>query len=164
MDNDFAVTELIEIQNAENTPPTSSNITRCRIIGTSMSNIAFPLVRYDTGDIALVEEKDGKRRIVEIEGRTDEYFMLKNGTKLTASLATFLFKEMQNITEAQVVLKKDESINLLIVKGNNYTEADEKNLMELAKKYIAEDIDITITYIERVPRTKAGKFRTVVKE
>ena len=121
-------------------------------------------MRYDTGDIAIVEEKNGVRRIVEIEGRKDEFFMLKNGTKLTAILATFLFKDMQNITEAQVVLKKDETINLLVVKGSGYTDADEKKLLALARKHIAEDIDITVTYTDKIPRAKAGKFRAVVKE
>lgn len=129
-----------------------------------MSNLAFPLVRYDTGDIAIVEEREGKRRIISIEGRKDEYFLLKNGTKLTGILATFLFKDLQNITEAQVVLKKDESIELLVAKGNGYTDADEKKLMALAKKYIAEDIDIKIRYTDKIPRTPAGKFRAVVRE
>lgn len=121
-------------------------------------------MRYDTGDIAIVEEREGRQRIVSIEGRNDEYFLLKNGTKLTSSLATFLFKDMQVITEAQVVLKKDESIELLVVRGNGYTDADEKKLMTLAKKYIAEDVDIRIRYTDKIPRTRAGKFRAVVRE
>lgn len=71
---------------------------------------------------------------------------------------------MQAITEAQVVLSKDGSIELMVVKGSAYTDVDEKKLLASAKKYIAEDIDIRITYTDKIPRIRAGKFRAVVRE
>ncbi len=159
IDSDYAYTELIPVDEE-----VSSDIVRCRIVGTGFTNLAFPLIRYDTGDIALVKEVEGKKKIVGIEGRSGDYFILKNGTKLTGILATFIFNEMLNVVEAQVRLKKEGSIELLVVKGPAYSTDDEEKLMRLAKKHIASDIDIYIAYTNSIQRTKAGKFRAIVAE
>ena len=45
VDDDFCYVEFIPTSDPE----------RFRIIGTNFSNVAFPLLRYDTGDIAIIE-------------------------------------------------------------------------------------------------------------
>ena len=70
IDQDFAYTELINNNNNER-----------KIIGTNYSNIAFPLIRYDTGDVALVDENDNDK-ILSILGRVEDYIILPNGVKL----------------------------------------------------------------------------------
>lgn len=156
IDDDFAYVEFI--------PISADNPSRCRIIGTGFSNSAFPLIRYDTGDIANVEWVNGRPKIMSIEGRQDENFTLSNGTKMTATLATFIFKDMPNITEAQVCLRKNNSIELRVVPGSAYGPNDEARLRQLSKKYLGDNLDIAISYLPTIPRTTAGKFRTIVTE
>ena len=162
IDDDFAYTELIEIENSLENDASNSKIKRCRIIGTNFTNLAFPLVRYDTGDIAIVDCSNGK--ILGIEGRSDEFFILKNGTKFTAILAEFIFDEIEHLAEGQVRLKKNGDIELVVVKGFNYSGDDELKLLHLAHKHISEDLNITINYTDKIQRTKAGKLRIVVAE
>ena len=73
IDDDFCHVELLPVENELNV---------CRIIGTGFSNKAFPLVRYDTGDLAHIEKHNGQTRIVSIDGRKEDYVTLPNGVRL----------------------------------------------------------------------------------
>lgn len=54
-----------------------------KIIGTGFVNYAFPLVRYDTGDVAAIDyDEKGNMYIARIEGREAEYLKLPNGQKV----------------------------------------------------------------------------------
>lgn len=70
IDDDFAHVEFIPIDPKE--PE------RCRIVGTNFSNPAFPLIRYDMGDIAVVKWKGGRPILQYIEGRVNERITLCN--------------------------------------------------------------------------------------
>lgn len=154
IDDDYAYTEFIPVD--ENDP------TVCRIIGTGFSNYAFPLVRYDTGDLAKVEWVNGYPQIVELYGRQDDYIYLPNGVKL--GRLDVIFKNCINIKEAQIHQIRKDLIELKVVKDKNYTGKDEELLMKEASSRFGDDVELIITYCEKVERTKAGKVRFVVSD
>lgn len=154
IDDDFAYTEFIPVD--ENDP------TVCRIVGTGFTNYAFPLVRYDTGDLAKVEWEDGKPQILEIYGRQEDYIELPNGVKL--GRLDFIFKHCMNIKEAQIHQIRKDLIELRVVKDKNYTGKDEELLMKESSSRFGDDVELMITYCEKVERTKAGKVRFVVSD
>ena len=121
IDDDMAYLELIPVN------PKEPN--RCYIVGTGYANLAFPLVRYNMGDIAYVEWIDGKPEIQYIEGRDNEYFILADGTKIGSLRAYDIFKESMNVVESQIRLKAPDHVELVVVKGKNYKEKDEKEIL-----------------------------------
>ena len=154
IDDDFAYTEFI--------PVDEKNPTICRIVGTGFNNYAFPLVRYDTGDLAKVEWVDGKPQIVEIYGRQDDYIELPNGVKL--GRLDHIFKDCVNIKEAQIHQIRKDLIELKVVKDKNYTEKDEDLLLKEASSRFGNDVELKITYCDKIERTQAGKVRFVVSD
>ena len=120
-DDDFAFIEFI--------PKDKDNPNVCKIIGTGFSNNAFALVRYDTGDLANVEwMANGKAKVISIDGRSSNVVKLPNGVELCeASLSIFLH-DYPNIMEAQFHQQSIDKINLLIVRGCNYSEIDENRI------------------------------------
>jgi len=136
-----------------------------RIIGTNWTNPAFPLIRYDTGDIARLCSAacvcGSDWRIVEqIDGRIEDFIELPNGAKV--STLNQIFTESLNVVEAQINQVRRDEITIWIVKGEKYGSADETRLMFEARKRLGNEIRIGISYTHRLPRTAAGKLRLVV--
>lgn len=155
IDEDFAKVELI--------PITPSDPSRCRIVGTNFSNPVLPLIRYDMGDIALVRWENGKPHILGIEGRENEQILLKNGMLVNSMFNYDIFGDAHNVREAQVRVINGEEVELLVVRALQYDIEDEKAILGLARKYLKDDIKLSICYTERIPRAASGKFRAVVK-
>lgn len=156
IDSDMAYMELIPV--SEDEP------NRCRIVGTGFGNLAFPLVRYDMGDIALVEWHDGEPIIKGVEGRDNEYFVLADGTKIGPLRAYDIFKESMNVVESQIRLKAPDDIELVVVRGTEYGEKDEKVILKEARKYFSDMIKVNISYTDKVERAKNGKFKVLISE
>lgn len=154
IDYDFAYAEFVPLDEGDETI--------CRIIGTGFSNNAFPLIRYDTGDLAKVNWINGVPEIVEVYGRQEDYIELPNGVKL--GRLDHIFKDCINIREAQIHQIKKDLIELRIVKDANYTQKDEQFLLNEASSRLGRDVNLMITYCESIERTKAGKVKFIVKD
>jgi len=136
----------------------------CRIIGTNYNNFAFPLIRYDTGDTAVVEKKsDGSIRILSIDGRKEDYIFLKNGIQL--GRLDHIFKDLIHVKEAQIVQEENYDLDIFIVKGAEYDILNtEQKLIKEIKKRISDELNYKITYVEKINRTTSGKLRLVVSK
>lgn len=150
-DDDFCYVELI--------PLNEEDPSLCRIIGTGFSNEAFILVRYDTGDLANVEWVDGKPVIISFDGRKDDYITLPNGVKL--GRLGFIFKHSVNIKEAQIHQHTLDDIEIKVVKGDAYSKSDENQLLKEAQDRFGSDVNVRISYVDKIERTKSGKLRLV---
>ena len=87
VDEDFSAVEFIETGVDD----------LCRVVGTTLTNYAMPLLRYDTNDLAIYEETSKGRKILSIEGRTEDYIKLKDGNIMRR--LSRIFHEQTNISE-----------------------------------------------------------------
>lgn len=132
-----------------------------RVVGTNLTNYAMPLLRYDTGDLVRYQETEKGREILHIDGREEDNIKLRSGV---IRRLDFVFKDQVNITEAQIVQKSLDLVEFKIVKGKNYTQADEQVLTRDISEYLAGRIDYKIAYVEEIPKTKNGKMKFIVSE
>lgn len=153
IDNDFAYVEFI--------PCSKSNPNICRIIGTGFSNYAFPLVRYDTGDIAVLGEDSSIEKII---GRNNSVIVFSNGQNISEAALSILLHDYINIIEAQFHQKSADVIDLWIVKAMNYSQIDELSLYNSLIKIFPPNVTLSIKYVEKVQRTSTGKLRLIIKE
>ncbi len=155
IDDDFAHVELI--------PVDPNDKSRCRIVGTNFSNPVLPLIRYDVGDIAIVEWNNGVPKVLGIEGRENERITLCNGMLVNSMFNYDIFGDSPNVREAQVRVVGGQKIELLVVKGLRYSQKDEDDILALARKYLKDEISISIMYTDKIERAKNGKFKAIVK-
>lgn len=156
--NDFSYVEFV--------PVNKDNSAICHIIGTGFCNKAFPLVRYDTGDIATVERDDngGIIRIVSIDGRSSNMIKQPSGHEVSEAALSIVLHDFDNIVEAQVHQTAVDTIVLWVVKGKHYCIEDELNLKKALRSAFDEDMNIDIKYVSEVERTSAGKMRLVIRD
>ena len=147
-------------------PIDRNNPDLCRIVGTGFFNRAFPLVRYDTGDLATVERgSDGQIvKILSIDGRTSNTIKQPSGHEITEAALSIVLHDFDSIKEAQFHQVASDSLELWVVKGKDYSAEDEKNLMTSLKKAFDDNMTVSIKYVEAVERTKTGKLRLVITE
>jgi len=158
VDEDFSAVEFIPNEDGPG----------YKIVGTNFTNPATPLIRYDTEDIAwLNEEKScscGRpgRIVSRIDGRKEDYVILRNGAKI--GRMDHIFKDLINIREAQIYQKIPGEIILRVVKGKNFSQRDEKALLGEAKKRVGDDTRVDIDYVDAIERSKRGKLRFVLSD
>lgn len=154
VDEDYSLVEFI--------PLGSSDI--YHIVGSNLENYAFPLLRYDTGDLATYYGRriNGRRVVENIDGRTGELLSLPDGGKIGAFSA--LFNEATSIKEAQIHQKSDYSVEILFVPRNDEYEKD----IEVAKEKFYQRtrglLECSFKKVLSIPRTPRGKLRYVVSD
>lgn len=157
VDEDFAYVEFV--------PVTGNNPNVCRIIGTGFSNPAFPLIRYDTGDIATIERcDDGTIQVVKIDGRSSNVLKGPDGFEINEARLSIVLHDFNNIVEAQFVQHSLTDIDLLVVKNSKYSEEDEKKLRANIAECFDKRMTVNMKYVDEVPKTKSGKLKLVVSE
>ncbi len=158
MDEDYAHIEFLHVDGDS-----------YRIIGTNYTNYAFPLIRYDTGDVAELESEEKKcpcgipgRLVKSIDGRKEDYVLTPDGRRI--GRLDHIFKDMVNIKECQIFQEHVERVVFRIVRGKEYTEKDEKKLLYEARSRLGNQIEISIDYVEAIERTTQGKLRFVISK
>ena len=157
VDEDYAATEFIPQADGPGH----------QVVGTNFSNLATPLLRYDAQDVVTLAAdrcacgRPG-RIVRSIDGRIEDYIVLKNGTRLgrISRIAWGLGK----VRELQVRQQRLGQIILCVVRRSGYNDADEKRLLQSARRRVGADMDIVLRYVDSLPRSKTGKLRFVVSE
>ncbi len=147
IDEDYACVEFVE------------ECGNYKIIGTSLTNYAMPLIRYEIGDIAEYDVEN--RRVLSIDGRKEDYIKLPNGSKI--GRLDHIFKDMTNVKEAHIRQDEKGNITFCVVKGRKYQAADEERLNKEIKERLGSAI-YSIKYLDSIERSNAGKLRFVVSE
>ena len=154
VDEDFSAVEFVRIDGSY------------RVVGTNFTNPVFPLLRYDTRDMVRVDDEpncDGfGREIMGLDGRQEDYVLLPDGTRVGRT--NYIFRAMTNIREAQIRQQRVEEVVFRVVRGADYSIADEKRLIEEARRVFGDAIGISVEYVERLERGRNGKHRLVLSD
>lgn len=153
----------VEVLNVLNKPcgPGESG----RLVCTGFGNEAFPLIRYEIGDSVTVAPNQqcrcGRSGILldGLIGRTEDYVVTPDG-RLVGRL-DHIFKETENVLQAQILQDSVDEIILRVVKSDRYTSRDEAVLLAAARSRLGKSIGIHIEYVSEIPRTRNGKFRFI---
>jgi phenylacetate-CoA ligase len=157
VDEDFAHVEFVPLEEGDG----------YRIVGTNWTNPAFPLIRYDTGDIAMLSENGcscGRHgRVVEsLLGRQDDYVVLPNGARV--GRLDHIFKDFEAVREAQIYQPNRGQVVLRVVPGDTFDDDVEAELHKKARTRLGNEISVEISYAEEIERTDSGKMKFVVSE
>lgn len=163
VDFEFGIMECVEPEILEN------GDVRGKIICTGFSNQAFPFIRYEVGDMGVWAKNefecgcDRKSPVLKrIEGRVEDYVITPEGKRIMRF--DYLFKDTDQIKEAQVVQKKLGCIEINIVRRVGYSSEIEYHLMDQVKEWISPSLEVSFNYFTDIPRESNGKFRAVKSE
>ena len=133
-----------------------------RVIGTTLTNYAMPFLRYDTKDLVEYETTPEGRKIKRIDGRAEDNIKLRGGGVIRR--LDFLFKDQVNIVEACIIQRNLDVVEIQVVRGSNYSMADEKTLRHDAEDYFSGRIAFDIKYVGSIPKSSNGKRKFILSE
>jgi phenylacetate-CoA ligase len=135
------------------------------IVATGFVNDVMPLIRYTTGDLAVLGEGGcpcGRTFpvIERIEGRQDDCIITPEGRRI--GRLDPIFKAVQGIHEARIVQDAADHIRVEVVPRPVVSDAEHATLLDELRRRVGPTMRITIVPVERIARTGRGKLRTVV--
>lgn len=139
------------------------------LVGTSLSNYAFPLLRYRTGDMAHFINGDCRcgrhsRRISRIKTRREDLLLMPDGSMLSSTALTIPIGNAKHILETQLFQATRNELEIRIVTDPEYTDLDGKRLIKEISEIVPASITIVLKQVNEIPRTKAGKYRFCISE
>lgn len=133
-----------------------------RIVVTDLYGYALPLIRYDTGDLAIkAEEKNGwVTKIKTIQGRKVDIIYDTEGRRLTSHTWSVYMWKFDKLKQYQFIQngKKDYVLKVNGAAGI-YTDAE---FVEHLKSVLGNDAEITIEHVDGIPSLSSGKFKKTV--
>ena len=160
----YGVTELIPAEGADGDDV-------YEIVGTSLWNLAMPLVRYRTGDLVRLPPglpKDdlepvcyGLTRIAGISGRHDDYLVTPAGGRLMG--IDHIPRGVENVIRVQVIQERPDFVRILVVAKRGFGDADRAQIAENARRKIPPEMTVSIEITGALEQTAGGKTPLVVR-
>lgn len=136
-----------------------------RIVVTDLFNYSMPLIRYDTGDMAILgkPEQSGQAPYFQrIEGRTVDLIYNTQGELLSPYMVATKMLPYLELKQFQFAQTAPKTYEFRINPWDTFTK--EEQLISESKEYLGNDAMISIKYVDDIPLLSSGKRRQVVNE
>lgn len=154
--------EILNFNNDERVAPGTIG----RIVITDLFNYDTPMIRYDTGDIGIMNyEKDHNASelvLTKVEGRKMDMIRNTSGEILSTSILLIINKYKQ-VKQRQIIQKAEKEYLFKLKIEQNIFE-QETEFIEEFRGYLGEDANIRIEYVSEIPLLNSGKQRAIVNE
>ncbi len=154
---------FIEILGLDNNKPVELG-NPGRIVITDLFNYAMPLIRYDTGDVGVMEQdqEDGKLFFSRIDGRKMDMFTNTKGEYISSHIIHHIL-QFPGIEQFQFVEEENgEYLIKLKVSEAFDKNVEEEGIRNKYMEYFGEDAMIKILYVDEIPLLKSGKRKLVI--
>ena len=131
------------------------------LISTNLLNMAFPMLRYEYGDVAELDnystEYNGQV-LHQIFGRVSDVLRLDNGHVLTSPGFTILMRNF-NVKAYDIQKLSGAHVRMQMVPAEGWTKADEAKLTAEMQRFVGEGCEFTLEYVNGFQELKNGKRR-----
>jgi phenylacetate-CoA ligase len=131
-----------------------------RVVVTPLFNRAMPLVRYETGDYAVVAKEQcphSSLSLASIAGREKNLFKLANGERIVPRLNPVRLLEL-GLRHSKLVQRSFTDIEFHYVPKDPTTELPQAQAQALVEEAMGSGFTVTCRKLTEMPRTAKGKF------
>jgi phenylacetate-CoA ligase len=155
LDEDLAAVELLS----------SRDGLGCRVVGTNLSNLATPLLRYDTGDDVTISAEPcpcGRpgRTLEAVDGRLDDYIVLPDRSRMES----FPLGELRGIRAAQLYQARIGQLTIRVLADRGFGSAERDALLDLANRRVGAGTDVVVELADDLVRAPGGKVRFMISD
>ena len=131
------------------------------LLSTNLLNMAFPMFRYDYGDVAELDNNSAEYNgqvLHQIFGRVSDVLRLDNGHVLTSPGFTILMRNF-DVKAYDIQKLSGSSVRMQVVVADGWTKEDEKKLIKEMERFCGEGCAFALEYVEKFEEGKNGKKR-----
>jgi phenylacetate-CoA ligase len=142
--------------------------TEGRIVITSLYNKAHPFIRYDIGDVGILDEKSSFKKPIlkKLIGRTNDVALLPSGKKSPGLTFYYVTKSIieddGNVKEFVIKQTKIDTFEIEYVSQNELTESQIQTIKKAIETYLENGLHFTFSRKEKLERSKSGKLKQFV--
>ena len=135
------------------------------LVCTGLLNADMPLIRYRVGDRGRLAPPGTRCEcgrtlpvIIEIAGRINDLLITRDGRQVARLGAVF---HHLPIRESQIVQLSLDRLHVLVAPAPEFTDDAARTIRARLRERVGE-MEVSLEFVETVPRTSNGKMRTVV--
>ena len=136
-----------------------------RIVITSLYNKAHPFIRYDIGDIGILDPQSTLRKplLKKLVGRTNDIAVLPSGK--TAAGLTFYYitksviENDGNVSEFIIEQMTADTFVVTFVSREPLSDDQRSNISKAMEQYLEPGISISFKRVDALDRSKSGKLK-----
>lgn len=157
--------ETLFVEILDDNDKTVPNGTSGRIVITSLFNKAHPFIRYDIGDIGILDEKSTLQKPIlkKLIGRTNDVAILPSGKKSPGLTFYYVTKSIieddGNVKEFVIKQTKIDSFEIEYVSETELNLAQIKKIEQAIALYLEPDLIFSFTRKKLLERSNRGKLK-----
>ena len=145
-----------------------------RIVITNLHNYAMPFIRYDIEDLGVISDSvcpcgRGLPSLAKLSGRTTDIIFTRNGKTVPGAAlihVLHVFCDPSDIEQFQIAQESYDKVTIKLIMARDCTkkQLDELTtiIMDRYKLLLGEEMDISVEFVDHIPRTSDGKRRVVI--
>ena len=134
-----------------------------RIVVTDLYNRATPLIRYDTGDLGIMDDSETSLPVLSrIDGRKTDVLTNTAGEVISPFIFHASLSEYDEITQVQLIQKEKRYTFRINTSGNTFKK--ESEFLAHYQQFLGADAQIQVVYVDEIPVLQSGKRKLVVNE
>lgn len=142
-----------------------------KIVVTSLYNKAHPMIRYEVGDVGILDEKSTAKNPIlkSLTGRTNDVALLPSGKKSPGmtfySITKKLFDDEGNVKEFVITQTRRDTFEIEYVSEKAFTETETEHIKKTFDVFLEPNLNYVFIRREKLERGKSGKlkqFRSLV--
>ncbi len=164
----YSPSVYMEILNDSDLPVNDGEIGR--VIITKLDGYAMPLIRYDTGDLAIMlpkykypQKRDlGFPLIEKVIGRNTDIIKTPEGNTLIVHTFTGIFEFYKEIYQFQIVQEKTDEITINYIKSDSYNSQILPIIERDIKSKAKTNMRINWSNVNKIEPSKSGKPQLII--
>ncbi|NAY91241.1 CoF synthetase [Muricauda sp. JGD-17] len=134
-----------------------------RIVVTDLFNYSMPMLRYDTGDVGVMEQDPENNELIftKIEGRKMDMFTNTKGEYISSHIIHHIL-QFRGIEQFQFIQEDYDQYVIKLKVSKKLDYEDELALCGQYQEYFGADANISVVYVEDIPLLPSGKRKLVL--
>lgn len=131
-----------------------------RVVITDLFNYAFPIIRYENGDLASkITLPNGRVYLKDVVGRKVDMLYTTDGKMVNWLRSLIFLKEFDDIRQFQVIQNSYHDFEWIL---NTDNHGYEEIITKEAKEVFGADSVHTFKYVEEIPKLASGKTQMTI--
>lgn len=139
-----------------------------RIVVTDLFNYGMSFLRYDTGDIGILDSdskcKNKMPVLRSVMGRKVDFIYAVDGTLLSPHIITNTMWKFPDIQQFQFIQKTNKDYLMKLTIHGKEDKFLERNMENELKKFLGDKSIISFEYFDEIPLLSSGKRKKIVNE
>jgi phenylacetate-CoA ligase len=139
------------------------------IVVTHLATGSFPFIRYRTGDVGVLDPAPcacgrGLPLIREIQGRTTDFVVARDGTVMHGLALVYVVRDLPAIRKFKIVQESIEHTRVLLAVDPAFDPGAVERIRAAMAQRLGDGVRIDVDVVADIPAEASGKYRYVVSK